>query len=227
VRKLIILFFVLACAPLFSQAFRIEFGYSLLSYTQTGRLYAQHPGHVPSWYESAKVDRKLRSHGFTASVFYPLNFGTRSYEVLSFGPQLGIALNKSSMEFSQDAAYKKITGMNVRVPLLFSVRIGSLHTAYRHVLGIALASGIEMMQMRIADQTGTFYLPVVQVSFALSRFSFNVNSYPMSIESVYMMSGKEVPRLTTRFIEFQVLIAFDCYPGRYHNDSSRRKASKR
>lgn len=226
-KKIISFIFIFSSATLFSQAFRIEFGFSMLSYTQKGQLYEVDDRHVPSWYEITSVDRKLRSPGFTTNVFYPLNFGGRSYEKFSFGPQIGFGLNKSTLDFSSDDNYRTLPAkMNMRIPVMFSVRIGSLHAAYRHVLGLALASGIEMMQLQIADQTGTFYLPVIQTCFALGRFSFNVNTYPMSVESMYNLADEEVPRLTTKFIEFQVLVGIDCYPRRYHNDAPTKRKNR-
>ncbi len=222
-KKFLVLFFLTCGSSLFAQAFRIEIGYSQLRYSQIGALYFASPSHVPTWYDIATVNRELKSPGFIFNGYYPLNFGKKSYEIFSFGPQIGLAMNVSHTTYSVDLNYRKLPSkMNMRIPLMFSVRLGSTSAVYQRKLGIAIAGGIEMMQLQLADQTGTFYLPVIQSSFAINRFMFNVNAYPMDIESMYTINGADVPRLTTSLLEFQFVIAIDGNPPRYHNDAPKK-----
>lgn len=204
-----------------AQHFRIEIGYSLLVNTQKGTAYTVDLNHVPTVYNKSEIDRRLFASGITATLYYPLNFGTFSFEKFSFGPQIGITSSASSLNASYDVNYRNSPDKpTLRIPVMLSIRRGSLNAVNQKRVGCALAAGVEGVQLNVADETGKFLLPVIQFKVGLKYVQLACNVYPMSIQSVYKIDGVETKRLNTKLIEFQFLIGFGCSPRRYQMEKN-------
>jgi hypothetical protein len=216
-RKFFLIVVLVVPTVLSAQLFRIEFGYSLMVNTQDGKTYGIDPHHSPNVYNQYNIERKLWTSGFVATVYYPLNFGTCSFEKFSIGPQLGVVISQSSLYASNDENYRNIADKpTIKVPLMFSVRGGRMNANRDKKFGSAFAVGVEAIHLNAADETGNFLIPVIQFKAGIKLMVFTCNLYPMSIQSSYILDGHKIDRLNTKVLEFQILFGIDCFAKKYH-----------
>ncbi|HTF05399.1 MAG TPA: hypothetical protein VK826_15325 [Bacteroidia bacterium] len=215
---------ILALAAAFkcpAQLLWLEGGLDIFGVTQEGKLYIPDTSAQSLYVGSRDVDRGMSHFGIIIEGFYPINFGSTSYEHFATGPVFGFSLTQGRKKLSYDPAYQPKeekffnngTG-NLHMPLFWSIRIGNMVDVEKSYYGFELAAGMQFTHLNTADEKGWSALPAVRGAFQYRKFSFAMCYYFIPYTSYYNVNGEEIPRLQNKMSSIEIKYAFDWWLGR-------------
>lgn len=205
-------------ALLHAQMLRIEPGFDFLQIRQQGTVYTPTPGTSPVYYLPAGVDRFITQAGLQLNVFYPLNFGTGSFEKFAYGPESGITIYRSHRNQSVDPQYQfkpdgtKIKGPGiVRIPVMVSIRFGNQKNVPETKWGLSMSAGAQLLHFKTADEAGWGFLPGGKIQVQRKALCFGISYYFTRYKSYYVLDGAEMIRLSNTLLGYHFSYAIDWY----------------
>lgn len=215
-RKQLAILLILFVQTLSAQLVRFEFGAGFLINSQSGIVFAPDVSHTTLWYDEIDVERRMWQPTFSVQLYYPINFGTLSYERFSIGIQTGLAYGLTTPGRVFDQVYlDEHSVVPLRIPLMMLLRTGSCNELFRKKSGLVVGGGLEIVSLSFADEYGKFLVPVVHVGLGIKRSTTSLIIFPEEITSTYLNDGVESKRLSNKLIEFRFSLAIECTPKRY------------
>lgn len=202
-----------------AQLIWVEGGLDMFEVAQQGVIYIADTSSNPN-IRPQVVDRALQHIGLIFEGYYPINFGTSSYDQFSTGPVFGISITKGRKKDSYDPNYgpeeekffNNGTG-NIRFPILWSIRTGNMIDPSLHKYGFEFAAGMHIVHINTADEIGWATLPGLRGTIQYRRISFGINYYPVKYTSYYRFNGEDTVRLKNTLFSLELKYSYDLFLG--------------